>query len=505
MSTRCILFILCALFLFNLASAEDEIKKESTLPKEVLKENKVETSHHVTINGVDIPYKSTVGNLLIKDEKGAAKATIFYISYVKEGVDDPSKRPVTFCFNGGPGSSSIWLHMGVLGPRRVRLDDEGYSSPPYESVSNEFSALDLTDLVFIDPISTGFSRVAQGEDPKQFHGVDEDIKSIGNFIRLYTTKENRWTSPKFLAGESYGTTRAAGLAQHLHDDHSFYVNGIILVSSVLNFQTLDDEQGGNDLPYILFLPSLTATAWYHKKLSDELQGDLPKTLAEVESFAISDYTLALMKGDALTSQERKSLTEKLAYYTALSPDYIERSNLRISPLRFSKELLRNERRTVGRFDGRFKGIDSNSVGEYIQYDPSADVVAGAYTAVFNQYLRTDLKWPEDDEYQVISDVQPWNYGKAINQYLHVGETLREIMTRNPHLQVFVASGYYDLATPYFGTDYTFDHLALDPSLRDHVWMTYYEAGHMMYIHRPSLIDFKQNLAKWMRDRFGFGK
>jgi len=370
--------------------------------------------------------------------------------------------------------------------------------PPFQLVNNEYSLLDITDLVFIDPVSTGYSRPVPGEDAKQFHGVTQDIESVGEFIRLYTTRVQRWSSPKFLIGESYGTTRAAGLSAHLHQTLGMYLNGIMLISAILNFQSARFDLG-NDLPYILFLPSYAASAWYHKKLPDSLQSKpLREFLREVEAFAAGDYNVALMKGDALSGDERAAVIDQLARYTGLSATYIEHTNLRINIHRFVKELLRDERRTIGRFDSRFKGIDRDAAGERHEYDPSYAIIQGAYTAALNHYMRSVLAFKSDRVYEILTaNVQPWDYSKFQNQYVNVAEDLRKAMTYNPFLRVFVANGYYDLATPYFATEYTFHHLGLDPELQGHVAMGYYEAGHMMYLHRLSLAALKRDLASFI--------
>ncbi len=462
------------------------------------------TQHNVVIDNVNIAYTATAGTLVLKNDEDEPRASIFYVAYTKKGVEDTSVRPITFSFNGGPGSSSVWLHLGVLGPRRVLMEDEGNPlPPPFQVVQNEASLLDVTDLVFIDPVSTGYSRAAPGEEVKQFHGVEQDIKSVGEFIRLYTARHQRWNSPKFLIGESYGTTRAAGLASHLHQELGMYVNGIMLVSSILNFQSARFDLG-NDLPYILFLPTYAATAWYHKRLPDDLQElELTAFLTEVEAFAAGDYTLALMKGSTLPEEEQRAIVMQLARYTGLKETYIEQSNLRINIHRFVKELLRDERRTIGRFDSRFKGIDLDAAGEEHEYDPSYAIVQGSYTAAFNHYVRADLDFKTDQPYEILTgNVQPWDYSKYQNQYVNVSESLRQALTRNPYLRVFVGNGYYDLATPYFATEYTFNHLGLDPTLQDHVSMGYYSAGHMMYLHRPSLLKLKADLASFMRSVLG---
>lgn len=452
------------------------------------------TRHTVTVGGKAIEYDATAGTMQLKEEDGKPQANVFYVAYTKT-QEDAKKRPVTFCFNGGPGSSSVWLHLGTFGPRRVVLTDDGEAAaPPAKLTDNDVSLLDLTDLVFIDPVSTGYSRAADGKNEKQFHGVQEDVQSVGEFIRLYTTQNERWASPKYLAGESYGTTRAAGLASHLQSRLGMRVNGIVLVSAVLNFGTIRFDEG-NDLPFALFLPSYTATAWYHKKLSSDLQGDLKTALAEAEKFAEGDYTLALQKGAKLTDAEKDEVAAKLARLTGLSKEYVLRTDLRVEGQRFMRELLRDRGRTTGRYDARLLGKDFNDAAERPDYDPSYAAVQGPYTEAFNAYVRGELKYESDLPYEILSGrVQPWNYGTANNRYLNVAPGLRSAMATNADLRVFVANGYYDLATPYFATQYTFNHLGGDRKLSDRVTMAYYEAGHMMYIHKPSLVKLKKDLA-----------
>lgn len=476
-------------------SAQDSVTQPEQEEIPAFKESLHETIHDVTIDGKKIRYKATAGTILLNMDVEPAAGYIFFIAYTKVGKEDAATRPLTFSFNGGPGSSSVWLHLGLLGPRRTLMDNDGRAlPPPYKLVPNEYSLLDKTDLVFIDPVGTGFSRALPEEDPHQFHGVEEDVEAVGEFIRLYTTRFERWASPKFLIGESYGTTRAAGLSGFLQTRHGLYLNGIMLVSSILQFQTARFDRG-NDLPYILFLPTFTATAWYHNQLDADMQSDLEKTLQEVEEFALGEYASALMKGDKLPLQEYDVIVQKLARYTGLTPEYIRQTNLRINIRRFVKELRRDERLTVGRLDSRFTGIDYDAAGERYEYDPSYAAIEGPYTATLNDYVRRDLKFESDLPYEILTGrVRPWNYSNVENQYLNVAETLRNAMNINPHLKVFVANGYYDLATPYFATLYTFSHMGLDPSLKDNVSMGFYESGHMMYIHLPSLIQLKKDLA-----------
>jgi carboxypeptidase C (cathepsin A) len=487
----------------NQKNNNDQDKETKPEPTDVI----VESQHSVTINGQLINYTVTTGTIVLKEEEEKeekaegekAKASIFFIAYRKDDVADTAQRPITFSFNGGPGSSSVWLHLGVLGPRRVDNHDVDSSLlPPYRLVDNEYSLLDETDLVFIDPVGTGYSRAVAGEKPKQFYDFKKDIESVGDFIRLYVTRYRRWNSPKFLIGESYGTTRAAGLSGYLQERHGMYLNGIMLVSSILNFQTAR-FMPGNDLPYILFLPTYTATAWYHGRLDADLQTDLGQTLAEVETFALNEYNLALMQGAALPAAEQQAIAEKLARYTGLSTDYLLRTNLRINIHRFCKELLREQRRTVGRLDSRYVGIDRDAAGEHSENDPSYTVILGAYTSTFNDYIRRELAFESDLPYEILSfKVFPaWQYAQNQNSYVNVAETLRKAMAMNPALKVHVANGYYDLATPYLATRYTFDHLELDPSLQDNISMSFYEAGHMMYVHLPSLAQMKQVLADFM--------
>lgn len=484
----------------NKKQSKGDQKKNKPAKSKLPKERLTKTQHCVSIDGQEIAYTATAGTLLLKDDAEKIKASVFYVAYTRNDVEDSSQRPLTFAFNGGPGSSSVWLHLGVLGPRRVLMDDEGYPlPPPCQLVNNEYSLLDKTDLVFIDPVSTGFSRVVPGEEAKQFHGVEQDIKSVGEFIRLYTTRAQRWDSPKFLAGESYGTTRAAGLAEYLQADLGIYLNGIMLISSVLNFQSISFALG-NDLPYLLFFPTYAATAWFHQRLPEDLQASsLPEFLAEVGAFTATEYSVALMRGAELQSEERQAIIQQVARYTGLSAAYVEQTNLRINIHRFVKELLRDERRTVGRFDSRFKGIDRDAAGEHLDYDPSYAIILGAYTAALNAYVSTDLEFKCDLPYEILTGkVHPWDYSKYQNQYVNVAESLRQGITLNPFLKVFVANGYYDLATPYFATEYTFNHLGLDESLQGNISMSYYAAGHMMYLHKESLVKLRADLTAFIQ-------
>jgi len=478
------------------AAEKPKEEKKPPVPEEKI----VQTKHSLKIGGQEIKYTATAGTILLKLEDGTPKASIFYVAYTKDDVTDASQRPLTFSFNGGPGSASVWLHLGLFGPRRVQMGDAGaLLPPPYKLVDNDVSLLDISDLVFIDPVSTGYSRAVPGETPQQFHGITPDVESVADFIRLYATRNKRWSSPKFLAGESYGTTRAAGLSGYLQQRYGMYLNGIVLISTILNFETAEFDTG-NDLPYILYLPTYTAIAWYHKKLPADLQsGDVQKAVEESRKFAVGEYADALMTGDALPTARRVEIMQKLAHLTGLSPEYIDRTNLRIEIQRFTKELLRSERRTIGRIDARFLGIDRDAAGEDPEYDPSIAAIIGPYSGMLNDYVRNDLKFDSDLPYEVLTArVRPWNYAPYENRYVNVAETLRRAMTQNPFLHVFVAKGYYDLATPFFAADYTFDHLGLDPTLRGHLSGAYYEAGHMMYVYPPALVKLKSDIAQFIK-------
>lgn len=470
-------------------------------------DNLVTTKHSIRIGGKTVKYSVTAGTMVLKEESAdrekeaegeKPKAQIFFVAYTKDGVGDTAKRPLTFSFNGGPGSSSVWLHLGVLGPRRVLMTNDGeLPKPPFQLKDNEYSILDETDLVFIDPMNTGYSRPVTGEKAKEWHGFKKDIESVGDFIRLYTTRYNRWLSPKFLIGESYGTTRASGLSGYLQERHGMYLNGLMLVSAVLDFTTIDFNVN-NDLPYIMFLPGYTATAWYHDVLKPHKP--LQDWLKEAEEFALGDYAKALLKGASLTKEERAEIVKKVSYFTGISEQFIERSNLRINDQHYFKELLRERGLTVGRLDSRLIGRDRLGVTEHAEYDPLLTNIMGPYTAAFYDYIRRELKFESDLPYEILSGfVHPWSYKEFENAYVNVAETLRAAMTYNPYLKVYVANGYYDLGTPYFATEYTFDHLGLDESLRNNITMGYYEAGHMMYIHIPSLKQMKKDLANFIKD------
>lgn len=473
------------------AEANKDTEKKKETPKLST------TRHTATIAGQEIAYTATAGKMRMKNDAGDDKANVFFVAYTKDDTT-AATRPVTFCFNGGPGSSSVWLHLGMLGPQRVKLSDDARPArPPHQLIDNPHSLLDKTDLVFIDPVSTGYSRPAKGEKKSQFHGYDEDVRSIGQFIHDYTTKYGRWPSPKFLLGESYGGLRAAGLSGELQQRYHMYLNGIVIISGVIDFQTLRTS-GNNDIAYALFLPSFSATAWYHKALDDQL---LSKTVDEVveeaTEFAKGPYLQALLAGTSLPDAERAATLDRMAKLTGLSADYLDRANMRVSMHHFGKELLRARRQVIGRFDSRYTGIDRNHIGATTGHDPSGAAFFGPYTSAMNQYLRDTLEVEEDRVYEILTGkVHPWDYSEFTNRFVNASETLRRAMSDNPYLKVHAACGYYDLATPTFAMEYTRDHLGLAPNLRKNFSTSYYEAGHMMYVHEPSLVKLRDDLMKF---------
>ena len=477
---------------------KDEPKKEEKEPVLSI------TDHEITLGGKVIKYKATAGYMAMKDAKNEkTKANIFFIAYTKTSTDDDkvdlAKRPITVSFNGGPGSASIWLHMGALGPKRIAMTEKGESlPPPYKMIDNDLCWLDQTDLVFVDPVSTGFSRAATGEDPHQFHGFTEDIASVGDFIRLYITRNARWPSPKFLIGESYGTTRASALSDYLQDHYGLYLNGVTLLSSIMNFET-SRFTPGNDLPYTLFLPTYAAGAWYHKLLGAAYaNADLPTVLKAAEKFVQEKFAPALMKGDALSAAEKAALAKEEAALIGLPEAFVLQRNLRIDIFTFTNKLLEDKDRSVGRYDNRLTGIRyaPGTAGRQ-EFDPSYEAVYGAYTACFNDYVRRELKYESDLPYNALTgEVQPWNYNNVQNQYLNTSEMLHQAMSRNTSLKVWIANGHFDLATPYFATDYTVRQMGLDPSVRGNISLTFYEGGHMMYMVPSELAKLKADAAKF---------
>jgi carboxypeptidase C (cathepsin A) len=464
----------------------------------------ITTRHSITLDdGGELSYSVAAGRIVLRTEGHTddkfdgpkAKAEVFVTAYTAD-AEDAQSRPVTFAFNGGPGSSSVWLHLGLLGPRRVLMGDVGsLLPPPYAIADNNETLLRYSDLVFIDPVSTGYSRAVKGEKSRDFHGYGGDIESVGEVIRLWTTRNARWMSPKYLCGESYGTTRAGGLARHLQERYGLYLNGLMLISAVLDFGTAEFG-GGNDYPYALYLPTYAAVAHYHGKHRDRPLRDV---LADAESYAARDYLWVLARGSRLTPAERAAAAARIAELTGLSPDYVDRVNLRPEHIRFLTELLRDRRRVVGRIDGRFTGWDTDYGREVWSADPSIDAIIGPYTAALNHYVRAELGYASDLPYEVLTDrVQPWSYAEFENKHVHVMEALAGAMRANPHMRVHVDCGYLDLATPYFAAEHSFAHLAIPPELTAGISVAYYEAGHMMYLHEPSRLAQAAELASFVR-------
>ncbi len=462
-----------------------------------LDEPTVTTRQSVRINGRSLNYKVTTGFLPIRDVKtGETEAKIFYMAYTLEGAN--KKRPLMFSFNGGPGSSSVWLHLGALGPKRVKMLDNGFMPPPpYELVDNEATWLTETDLVFIDPIGTGFSRALDEKTAAKFFSLQGDIQSIGEFIRLYLSRNERWSSPLFLVGESYGTTRAAGLSGYLID-RGIAFNGIALISSVLNFQSIRFADS-NDLPLSLIFPSYTATAWYHKRLPADLQSKpLEQVLRESENFVMNEYTPSLLKIDRLSANEKQTLLDKFSRYSGLSKTFIDQNDFRIELSEFMKELLRDQRKVTGRLDSRFTGINKDAAGDNPEFDPSMSAIRSPYTATFNDYVRRELNFKTDLEYYILGGgIGRWNWNQD-NGYAETSSRLRSALQQNPYMKVFVASGYYDMATPYFATEYTLSNMNLDPELRKNISVKYYEAGHMVYIEKVSLDKLKLDITAFIK-------
>jgi carboxypeptidase C (cathepsin A) len=456
----------------------------------------VVTHHQITLNGKTLSYTSTAGRLPIKRGDGKIEAEMFFVAYTLDG-QDAGKRPLTFAFNGGPGSASVWLHMGALGPKRVVLESNGFMpAAPYRMEDNPATLLDRSDIVMVDAMGTGYSRAANAELTKKFLGVKGDVEGFGEFIRLYLSRYNRWTSPLFLLGESYGTTRAAGIAGYLAD-HGVSFNGVTLLSMAVDFQTLEWNKS-NDLPYVLLLPTFNMIAGYHHKLPPDLSQDMAKTRQEVVRWSTNDYLLALGKGDALTPDERRKIVEQLARYTGLRPEVVENHNLRIDVPTFTHELLLDQKLMVGRLDGRFTSPDPEDRGFY---DPAGAAILPPYTSVFNNYVRNDLGYKTDMPYKVFAfdegAFQKWEWGNAVEGFPSTAGGLRSAMIKNPYLKILVMEGHYDLATPFAAADWTMDHLNLDAKYRQSVSYATYEAGHMVYIDRAEHTKMKKDLVDFM--------
>jgi len=451
----------------------------------------------VAIAGQQVTYVAETGMLPILKPDGTSRASVFYVAYTRQGEKDPAARPVMFCFNGGPGSSSVWLHLGALGPRRVKMNADGtLPPPPFGLADNEYSILDGSDLVFIDPVATGFSRPAKDEKPDQFFSDSADLDSVGEFIRLWTTRHERWLSPKYLCGESYGVFRAAGLADHLRSRYGMYLNGLILVSGVLDFATIWNNPG-NDVPYPLYLPAYTAAARFHSKLPLHLQSDLPKALAEAREFARGEYTAALQQGAALPADERTKIVAELARLTGLKPQVIEDNHLRIDEGVFRRQLLHDQGLILGAYDARITGRDDDPASPNPDFDPSDAAVRGPFSAAINSYVRGELKFEDDLPYEILAGVQPWNYGVR-NNYASAEEKLASTMNQNPYMRILVLGGRCDLVCPIDTVHYALDHMPLDTAYHTNITYAEFDAGHMMYINLPDLQKLRTDLENFLK-------
>lgn len=473
--------------------AQDKPKEE---PKkaEAAPQKDVTIEGLATIDGKKIPYKATTGKLVLNKDDGSPRASIFHVSYIRSDQDS-ANRPVTFAFNGGPGSSAVWLHLGALGPRIIQMSGDGTQAvaPPVQFGNNPFSILDVSDLVFIDPVSTGYSRAEKDAKPGEFHGVDEDVESVGDFIRSWVTKNKRWASPKFLLGESYGGVRAAGLSYFLQSRYAMSLNGVIMLSTLLDFQTLSPANG-NDLAYQVFLPTFASVAHYH----GVLKGDRDELVKKARAFAFGPYTVALLQGNEISDADKKAVATQLASFTGLSSELIEELDLRIDPTRFRGELLKSKQKVVGRFDARVAWDDTDSSEIQADYDPSYSLAYGAFGTAMLSYLTTELDWQENQPYEILTGkVHPWRWN-ASNGYVNLSSKLATAIRDNPKLRVLVQCGYTDLATPADGMLYsTRQMLNLPAPLRKNITYTWYEGGHMFYLNPPDLKKMRTDLVDFI--------
>jgi carboxypeptidase C (cathepsin A) len=481
------------------AEPEKTEEKKSEEKKPDVKEPKV-IDGSVVIAGQTVAYTATASVLPLLKPDGKTSANIFHTVYRKKDAGDVSKRPVTFCFNGGPGSSSVWLHLGAFGPKRVDLPADGLSAPkpPGRLVPNEFSLLDVTDLVFIDPVNTGYSKAAEADKAQDFLGVEEDIRAVGEFIRAWLSKEKRWTSPKFIAGESYGGIRGGGLAEHLARRHRIYLNGLIIVSGLLDYDVLIDGPV-NDLPYQVILPALSAMAHYHKRLPEDLQKlTRAEVVAQVRKFAYGEYATALLLDRDLPADQRAAVVKQLARFTGLAEKLVDEQELRISSGYFREMLLRDQGLVLGSYDARVTGKDGSSADSYPQIDPFMNVVGGIAAATMNAYLREELQYEEALPYEVLSPQPSWNHGKG-NSYTSVTHQLAGAMKGNNHLKVLALVGWADLVTPPDNILHSFRHMPLPQELRGNIVVREYEAGHMMYTLRSDLDALHRDIAAFIAE------
>ncbi len=497
-------FIVMSLLLVAIKPSftQEKAKTDSAEQAAFSKEEKSVTHHSIVINKKNINYTAIAGTINIRDKNDSVTASINYFAYILDDVKDISHRPISFAYNGGPGSSSIWLHMGALGPKMVETTDAGYTPPPpYKTIDNEYSIIDKTDLVFIDPVGTGFSKAVGKKEDKDFWGVDADIQSISQFIKQYVSDNNRWNSPKFLIGESYGTTRSAGIVDYLQTNEYMNFNGVILISTALDIDAIFNTPG-NERPYPLFLPTFTAVSWYHHLLPNQPK-ELQPILDEARKFALGEYNNALMQGNALSDSERNIIAEKLHNFTGLSTEYIKKSNLRIEESKYTQELLREHNEVIGRYDARFLGPVFDPLSEKAEYDPQEASMFSAFTAAFLDYIHQDLKFGMGKTYNVFGDISDWKWrhtepikgGQQI--VVNTGVDLANAIIYNPNLKVLVLQGYYDLATPFLATEYVLSHLRLEKKFQSNISIKYYEAGHMMYLHKPAHEKMKNDMAEFI--------
>ena len=479
------------------AAIGNQSESAQPVPEQTFFESTSITNHTLNINGKTLPYTATAGYMPIKENDGKTIAQIFYISYTRESNQNIEQRPITFAFNGGPGSSSIWLHLGALGPKRVVLADDGtIISRSYQLVDNQYTWLDFTDLVFVDPVGTGYSRAAEGVNANQFYNMNEDVKIMGEFVRRYVTENQRWVSPKYITGESYGTTRAVAMAGHMQKEHAMWLKGLVLLSSALNFETFSFDSG-NDLPYVLAVPSYAAAALYHKKLS----GNFMDTMKDASQWAFDDYMPALAKGDMLEDNERDKIIDKLINYTGISKSFFDEHRMRISNFQFTNELLRDSFRITGLLDSRVTSIRFPNFFEHAYSDPSLFLVEGPYVSAFNSYVRQDLNFKTDKTYVFLSDKinEAWTWSQGQQGYVDVSGRLTEAMSADEHLHVFAGTGYYDLTTPWLSQEYTYSHLALRPELIKNITHKYYESGHQIYTSTPELEKLTKDVAAFFQN------
>ena len=483
--------------------AQPEEKKKAAVDRPEPKPANWTTSHSMDLRGTKVDYNATVGSIILRDTSEKATAELFYTGYFRTNSDDSTQRPLIFSFNGGPGSASFWLHMGIMGPKRVVTEEVGpQAAPPYEMVDNQFTLLDVADIVMIDPVGTGLSRTAGEAEGKDFWGVDEDAASLTQFIRRFLSQYKRWNSPRYLLGESYGTTRAAVLARHLQRSN-IDLNGIVLVSAVLDFATIGFPEG-SVIPYVTNVPSYAVTSAYLDALPGGKPADHEAFMKEVEQWAISDYATALLAGSAVDPAHRAKVLEAMHRYTGLSKEYLDKSNLRVSAPEYEQELLRDQGLVVGRLDARFTGPSGDVLSNRPSHDPQSSAISSAYTSIFNTYLRSDLGYDGEREYVPSGMARPWNWerqGGARSFFRgaipNVAPDLALALTRNPRLEVLLINGIYDLATPYFAAVWTMDSLNLPPNLRDNIERADFAAGHMMYVEESLLEQWRTTLESFV--------